>query len=209
MSRARGSRHDYDDRGDRGPQDRPPRRRRRNRYLLPILLAAGVGLLGLLLVCVCGGFYLFGIDKTSDPTTAQTTLDEIADFQVPTKLSSCETTKQFTGVVSVEFRSPSGRSFVKLTTGSRFSLNHSGTLREARDRGRVAGGGRAETPAAEETIPATIRGQKAEFICQRYAATETIKGFFQGKQYPVHVEGELDLAEFPAGSAAALARSIR
>jgi hypothetical protein len=46
----------------------------------------------------------------------------------------------------------------------------------------VAGGGQPESPAEERTIKATVRGQPAEFIYRRYLLTETVSGYFQGKQ---------------------------
>jgi len=84
-----------------------------------------------------------------------------------------------------------------------------GTLRESRDRGKIAGGGQPESPTEERTIKATIRGLPAEFIYRRYSGTETISGYFQGKQYPILLEAELSLREFRPGTAVELAESIR
>jgi hypothetical protein len=96
-----------------------------------------------------------------------------------------------------------------LATGPRFELQHSGTLRESRDRGRVAGGGRPESPLQERTINAAVRGQPAEFIYRRYSDTETVSGYFQGKQNAVRLEAELSLREFAPGTGATLVESIR
>ena len=185
----------------------PPAPRRR--LALPILLVVipGLCLLG------CGGavvgYFVFGIERTSDPAQVRSALDGMTDMQVPPGLEPDNRSLQITGVEKAEFRSRSGRSYLIVGTGPRFGLRHSGTLRESRDRGRTAGGGRPESPAEQRTIKTTVREQPAEFIYRRYAETETVSGYFQGKQHPARLEAELSLREFPPGTAAALVASIR
>jgi hypothetical protein len=197
---------------DRGP--RPRRRRlsarpaRKKPYLLLIVLAlAGFCVLG------CGGayvaYFVFGVERTSDPAQVQAGLDSMASVQLPPGLAPHTKTVEATGVVTVEFRSASGRSYLIVTTGSLHTLRHSGSLRDSKDAGTRAGGGRPEKPAEERTITATVRGQPAEFIYRRYSTTETISGYFQGNQYPVHLEAELSLGEFARGAATTLVGSIR
>jgi hypothetical protein len=176
---------------------------------LPILLLVAAGLC---LLC-CGGavvgYLVFGVESTSDPTQIRAALDGMTDVQLPSGLEPHTRSLQITGVEEVEFRSGSRQSYMIVGTGPRFGLQHSGTLRDSRDRGKVAGGGRAESPAEERTIKTTVREQPAEFIYRRYCDTETVSGYFQGKQYPCHLEVELSLREFPPGTGAALAESIR
>jgi hypothetical protein len=155
------------------------------------------------------GYMIFGIQTTSDPAQVRGGLDGMTDMQLPAGLQPHLKMLQITGVDKVEFRSGSGGSFMSLTTGERFPLQHPGTLREASDRGKTAAGGRPESPAEQRAIIATVRGKRAEFIYRRYADTETVSGFFQGKKYPVHLEAELSLQDFPPGTAATLAESIR
>jgi hypothetical protein len=186
------------------PVQKEPARKRR--YLLPILLVVAP------LLC-CGtavlGYFLFGVDSTSDPALVRAALDGITDVQLPPTLEPHIKSAQITGVETVEFRSRSGKSYLIVTTGPRFRLNHSGTLRESADRGTIAGGGRPESPTKERTIKATVRGQPAEFIYRCYSSTETISGYFQGKQNAVHLEGQLSLRDFSPGTAVALVESIR
>src|SRR5262245_3659995 len=199
----------YDD--DRGARPRRPRRSRpapKKSYLLVILLSlAGLCLLG------CGGayvaYFVFGVKRTADPAQVQAGLDGMTSVQLPPGLGPHNKTVEITGVETVEFRSGSGQSYLIVSTGHLHTLRHSGSLRDSKDAGSRAGGGRPEKPAEERTITATVRGQPAECIYRRYSNTETISGYFQGKQYPVHLEVELNLGEFARGTAATLVASIR
>lgn len=206
----RGRRHRYDDDEPRGGS-RPARTRpkRGNRYLLPILLAVGIGLVGLVVVACCGGYMLFGVDRSSDPAKAQATLDAMGDMQLPAGFTQCQTIKEMTGVVSVEYRSTSGRSYLYFTTGSAHPLRYPDSMRDARESGREMAGKRREMPTAEQTIPGNVRGQPAGYKVLRYANSEDVKGFFQGKKYAVQFYGEFDLTDFPAGTAAAFVQTIR
>jgi hypothetical protein len=185
-------------------------RSRRKKWLsLPILLLVGAG------VCVlfCGGsvvgYLIFGVERTSDPAQVRATLDNMTDVQIAEGLQPDNKSVEITGVETVEFRSGSRASYLIISTGPRFRLSHSGTLRESSDRGRVAGGGNPESPTENRTIKATIRGQPAEFIYRRYGKNETVSGYFQGKQFPVHLQAQLSLSEFSPGTAATLVESIR
>ena len=194
--------------GERGVRPAPPQSSGRW-YLIPILLVGGAGL-GM---CCCGGtvigYMIFGIQTTSDPAQVRAGLDGMTDIQLPAGLQPSSKMLQITGVEDVLCQSRTGRSFLSLKTGERFQLQHEGTLRDARDRGKIAAGGRPESPVERRTIKATVRGQRAEFIYKRYTEFETVSGYFQGKKYPVHLEGELSLDEFPSGTAATLVESIR
>jgi hypothetical protein len=195
--------------GPRGfpPNPYPPPRRSGARFLFPIL--AGVGAFCLLCCCAPVGYLILGTKWVFDPAEIRDALAGITDIELGPALNPSVRVIQVTGVESVEFRSTSGLSYVKLTTGARFPLQHSGTLRDARNRGEIAAGGRPEAPAQQQTIDRTVRGQKAQFIYRRYAKTETVSGYFQGKKYPVHLEAELDLSEFPPGVAAAISMTIK
>lgn len=182
---------------------------RKKRSSLPILLALAAGLC---LFCCVGapvGYFLFGIEKSSDPAEIRAAFESMIDAEIPSGLEPFKKTVQITGVESVEFRSTSQQSFLDLRTGPRFGLQHAGTLRESRDRGRDVGGGSPETPINEEIITETIRGQPAEFIYRRYSDNETVSGYLQGKVHVVHFEAELSHDDFEPGTALLFAESIR
>jgi hypothetical protein len=197
--------------GSRPRRRRPPELPRRSRSRLPLIVLAIVcpivllGLVGVVIV----GYFVLGVEKSSDPVEIQAALDSMGDVTIPTRLNPHTKTVEATGVESVEFRSASGDSYLRASTGKLFNLGHSGSLRDAKDQGKSAAGGKPEQPAAEEIIKATVRGQPAEFIYRRYSTTETVSGYFQGKKFAVHLEAELSLREFSPGTAAALARSIK
>src|SRR4051812_13950881 len=86
---------------------------------------------------MCCGFsvvvyMIVGIQTTSDPARVRAGLDGMTDMQLPAGLQPHLKRLQITGVDKVEFRSGSGGSFMSLTTGERFPLQHPDTLREAR-----------------------------------------------------------------------------
>jgi hypothetical protein len=201
------NRRDRDDWSGRSARHVATSRRRKRRWA--IVLVALAAAFGVLVFSACAGYFLFGVERTSDPAQIHAGLDGMTDMQLPAALGPYQKTIQITGVETVEFRSESGRSYLIVKTGPRFQLRRPDSLRDARDRGSRAGGGRPESPAAEQTITSTVRGQPAEFLYRRFVSSETVQGYFQGKQYAVHLEAQFDLTEFPAGTAAALVGTVR
>src|SRR5262245_5667387 len=177
------------------------------RHWLPILRVAAAGF------CLFGcpgavvGYFFFGVERTSDPAEVRAALDGMTEMQLPPGLEPVGKSVQMTGVEKAEFRSGSGGRYLVVGTGPRFRLRHGPTVRDPRR--WAPGGGEPELPAEERTIPATVRGEPAEFIYRRYSDVETVSGYVQGKQYPVHLDAQFDLGEFAPGTAATLVESIR
>jgi hypothetical protein len=73
------------------------------------------------------GYLVFGIERTSDPVQIRAALDGMADMQMPPGFEPYQKSLEITGVVTVDFRPGSRRSYVKFATGPRFQLQHTGT----------------------------------------------------------------------------------
>jgi hypothetical protein len=195
---------------DRRRRRPPTRGRRKSGWRLALLIGCGGGLAFALVVAGCAAFILSEYHTNSDPAAVRAAMARVTDVDIPDGLAPSKTaTNSRTGLLTAEFKSPAGASFLTVTTRPGQELKHQGTLQDSRDRGRVAGGGSPEKLSATVTIPATVRGRPAEFVIRRYAGFEQVSGYFQGKEYPAFLEAELAYRDFPAGTGEKVVASIR
>lgn len=169
-------------------------------------LLAGAGLL------CCGGLIFWesrNYRVNSDPVQIREALGRLSDLELPEGLAPFTTsTNSRTDLERVEFRGPGRHSYLILVTWQGQQLTHQSTLKDAADRGTVAGGGRPEQPSQSRTLTLAVRGQPAEFIVRQFATFETVSGYFQGKRYPVFLDAQFDRGEFPVGTAERLVRAV-
>jgi hypothetical protein len=175
----------------------------------PILLVGGMFMCPVAPFVAGLAYWLFGIETTRGAGETQAALDAMADVEVPSPLLPDSHSREITGWERVEFRSPSGRSYLLFRSGERAELQHESTLRDAFDSGRRASGRRAETPIEERTMSAILRGKPAAFIYRRYAGDETVSGYFQGKVHPVQFEAHFSFDEAIPGTGVTLVENIR
>jgi hypothetical protein len=204
------SRDDPSDTPRRGERRPKSRGKKAGRWRLFLFLCCGAGLVFGLVVLGCVGYVLLDMESNSDPVQTREELARMADLEVPAGLPPSGTTgSKRTGSKSVSFGNYGiTGSFLRLSTGPRTELKYMGTLQDSHDRGVVAGGGTPERPGDTKAVPKTIRGQGAEFTIRRYKRFEIVSGYFQGKQYPVTLEGRFEYQTFPAGTADKVVQSI-
>jgi hypothetical protein len=207
---------DWEDEHEERERTRPRRRGTRapreksNPWLIPLIILGATS--PFVFLCCAGavvGLLYSSAKRSYDPAVIRKALDDMTDVTLPGGLKPEEKRTEVTGVISVSFESGSGQSYLRFTSGERFTLRRSRTVRESSDDGARTAGRQPEKPSVERRINVTVRGRPAEFIYRRFANNETVSGYFQGKQYPVHFEGQFRLGEFPADTADSMVRTIR
>src|SRR4051794_6182358 len=112
------SNDDHEERDDRRDRRRDrPRLPKRSR--LPRILG-GVAV-GLMLFCCAAsavGYLMFGSTTVTDPQRVEAARDRHASLDIPPELSPRSFNVQITGYETIRYESASGRSFIRLGTGS-------------------------------------------------------------------------------------------
>jgi hypothetical protein len=180
-----------------GDERRRPTKRRRARQLAALGLVAP----GILFFGWCG-IGLLGFRMSSNPQKVYDALAEIEPIEIPSGLEpDYASWNLVTGYKSVEFKHATTRSYLEVSMGPGYELEHGSTRQDSYDRGVTAAGGTPRAPTTTKKFRFVVRDHPAEFIHKNYANFETLSGFFQGRQRPVFLDARFDHTSYAPGTA--------